>query len=163
MMCATMTSGLDRWPDGKRLHLLAAPRRGRPLLKSGALMPCCMTANTQPAPRRCRRRPPARKQQPGRDSRFRHFPLGSAHHEAAAQEGLPRAVPRHVLPQTHPEGVMLLASTTRLYVGTDISERVNRSRFYDASGKEIGGRVESQNDLPGSSSGAGHHPDRAAL
>lgn len=58
---------------------------------------------------------------------------------------------------------MLLASTTRLYVGTDISERVNRSRFYDASGKEIGGRVHSQNDLPGSSDLAGEALSRAAL
>jgi transposase len=31
-----------------------------------------------------------------------------------------------------------------------ISERVNRTRFYDEGGKEIGGRMESQNDLPGS-------------
>jgi hypothetical protein len=46
---------------------------------------------------------------------------------------------------------MLLANVTRLYVGTDIFERVNRTRFYDASGGEVGGRVESQNDLPGSS------------
>lgn len=43
---------------------------------------------------------------------------------------------------------MLLANT--LYVGTDISEKANRSRFYDASGDEIGGRVETANDLPGS-------------
>jgi transposase len=40
--------------------------------------------------------------------------------------------------------------STTLYVGTDISERVNRTRFYDEGGKEIGGRMESQNDLPGS-------------
>ena len=40
--------------------------------------------------------------------------------------------------------------STTLYVGTDISERVNRTRFYDGNGKEIGGRMESQNDLPGS-------------
>jgi transposase len=44
----------------------------------------------------------------------------------------------------------MLLQTTTLYVGTDISERVNRTRFYDASGKEVGRRVESQNDLPGS-------------
>jgi transposase len=44
---------------------------------------------------------------------------------------------------------MLLANTA-LYVGTDISERVNRTRFYDGSGEEIGARVQSQNDLPGS-------------
>lgn len=59
---------------------------------------------------------------------------------------------------------MLLASTTRLlYVGTDIFERVNRSRFYDASGKEIGGRVQSQNDLPGSSDLAEEALSRAIL
>jgi transposase len=42
---------------------------------------------------------------------------------------------------------MLLAST--LYLGTDISEKANRTRFYDHRGAEIGGRVESANDLPG--------------
>jgi len=61
-------------------------------------------------------------------------------------------------------GVMLLATdTTRLYVGTDISERVNRSRFYDGGGKELGARVESQNDLPGSSELAGEAISRASL
>jgi transposase len=55
---------------------------------------------------------------------------------------------------------MLLANTA-LYVGTDISERVNRTRFYDASGKEIGARVESQNDLPGSTDLAGESLARA--
>lgn len=45
---------------------------------------------------------------------------------------------------------MFLANAT-LYVGTDISERVNRTRFYDGAGNEVGGRVESHNDLPGSS------------
>src|SRR5215211_3248843 len=45
--------------------------------------------------------------------------------------------------------------STTLYVGTDISERVNRTRFYDEGGKEIGGRMESQNDLPGSRDLAG--------
>jgi transposase len=44
---------------------------------------------------------------------------------------------------------MLLARST-LYVGTDISEKVNRTRFYDGSGKETAGRLESANDLPGS-------------
>jgi transposase len=44
---------------------------------------------------------------------------------------------------------MLLARST-LYVGTDISEKANRTRFYDGSGKEIVGRLESTNDLPGS-------------
>lgn len=58
---------------------------------------------------------------------------------------------------------MLLTATTRLYVGTDISEKVNRTRFYDGSGKEVGGRVESQNDLPGSSSLAEETLSRAAL
>jgi transposase len=58
---------------------------------------------------------------------------------------------------------MLLANATRLYVGTDISERVNRTRFYDASGGEVGGRVQSQNDLPGSSDLATEALSRAAL
>lgn len=152
MMYATMTnSGSDhRWPDGKRLHLLAAlPYKKRPLTKSGAPMLCCMTANTQPAPRRLRRRSPG-KQHPGWHFRARYyFPFGSAHHEAAAQPELHRAVPRQILPLTKNRGVMFLAYKA-LYVGTDISERVNRSRFYDTSGNEIGARVESQNDLPGS-------------
>ncbi len=39
---------------------------------------------------------------------------------------------------------------SNLYVGTDISEKANRSRFYDSSGEEVGARVESENDLPGS-------------
>lgn len=55
---------------------------------------------------------------------------------------------------------MFLADTT-LYVGTDISERVNRTRFYDGSGKELGARVESQNDLPGSSDLVGESLARA--
>ncbi len=38
----------------------------------------------------------------------------------------------------------------KLYVGTDISSKANRTRFYDESGKEIGGKLESVNDLPGS-------------
>lgn len=58
---------------------------------------------------------------------------------------------------------MLLATTTQLYVGTDISEKVNRTRFYDGAGKEVGRRVESQNDLPGSSSLAQEALSRAAL
>lgn len=37
-----------------------------------------------------------------------------------------------------------------LYVGTDISLAVNRTRFYDARGEEVGRRLESANDLPGS-------------
>ncbi len=45
-------------------------------------------------------------------------------------------------------GVFLLANA--LYVGTDVSEKANRSRFYDAAGDEVGARVESVNDLPGS-------------
>lgn len=44
----------------------------------------------------------------------------------------------------------MLLACSRLYVGTDISEKANRTRFYDESGKEIGGRIESVNDLPGS-------------
>lgn len=54
---------------------------------------------------------------------------------------------------------MLLANT--LYVGTDISEKANRSRFYDASGDEIGGRVETANDLPGTKDLAGKALSRA--
>jgi len=57
---------------------------------------------------------------------------------------------------------MRLADRT-LYVGTDISERVNRSRFYDTGGGEVGGRVESPNDLPGSSDLAQEAIYRAAL
>ena len=57
---------------------------------------------------------------------------------------------------------MLLANTA-LYVGTDISEKVNRTRFYDAGGKEIGTRLESVNDLPGSCELAKQALRRAAL
>jgi transposase len=57
---------------------------------------------------------------------------------------------------------MLLANTA-LYVGTDISEKVNRTRFYDEGGKEIGTRLESVNDLPGSSELAKQALRRAAL
>jgi transposase len=55
---------------------------------------------------------------------------------------------------------MPLAST--LYVGTDISEKANRSRFYDESGAEVGARVESMNDLPGAHDLAGQALSRAA-
>jgi transposase len=163
MMYATMTNrGSDhRWLNGKRLHLLAALLSERPLPKSGAPMLRCMTANTQPASRSSRRRPPGR-QHPGWDSRTCHFCFGSAHHEAAAQPALLRALFRQVHPHRHSEGVVHLADVT-LYVGTDISERVNRTRFYDASGKEIGARMESQNDLPGSSALAEQALCRAAL
>lgn len=163
MMYATMTKGSDRWPDGKRLHLLAALLYKRPLTKSGASMLCCTTANTQPAPRRRRRGPPPGRQQPGWDSRSTsHFSFGSAHHEAAAQPRLLRAVPRHIHLPRHSEGVMYLANRA-LYVGTDISERVNRTRFYEASGNELGVRVESQNDLPGSCDLAEQAISRAIL
>lgn len=37
-----------------------------------------------------------------------------------------------------------------LYVGTDISEAVNRTRFVDAGGTEVGRGFTSANDLPGS-------------
>jgi transposase len=57
---------------------------------------------------------------------------------------------------------MRLADRT-LYVGTDISERVNRSRFYGTGGGEVGGRVEFPNDLPGSSDLAQEAIYRAAL
>jgi len=57
---------------------------------------------------------------------------------------------------------MLLANKAP-YVGTDISERVNRTRFYDEGGKEIGTRLESVNDLPDSSELAKQALRRAAL
>lgn len=37
-----------------------------------------------------------------------------------------------------------------LYVGTDVSERTNRTRFIEASGVEVGRGFSSANDLPGS-------------
>jgi transposase len=37
-----------------------------------------------------------------------------------------------------------------LFIGTDISEAINRTRFYDPSGDEVGRGLESANDLPGS-------------
>lgn len=40
--------------------------------------------------------------------------------------------------------------STTLFVGTDVSQAVNRTRFYDAPGVEVGRRYESANDLPGS-------------
>jgi transposase len=40
--------------------------------------------------------------------------------------------------------------TNTLYVGTDVSEATNRSRFYDGGGTEVGRGLESANDLPGS-------------
>jgi transposase len=40
--------------------------------------------------------------------------------------------------------------STVLYVGTDVSQAVNRTRFFDAGGNEVGRRFESANDLPGS-------------
>lgn len=50
-----------------------------------------------------------------------------------------------------------------LYVGTDISEKTNRTRFYDAAGTEVGRRVESANDLlPSSESLAEEALRRAA-
>lgn len=39
---------------------------------------------------------------------------------------------------------------TTLYVGTDVSEAVNRTRFYSPAGDEVGCGFESANDLPGS-------------
>ena len=106
MMYATMTKGSDHgWPDGGRFALLAAPpKRGwRQLRKIGD--PCAGrgTANSQPAPRSSRRRPPG-KQHPGWDSRTRHrsFRFGSAHHEAATQPKLAWAVFR----RSHPRGLV---------------------------------------------------------
>src|SRR5687768_3873905 len=55
---------------------------------------------------------------------------------------------------------MPLAST--LYVGTDISGKANRTRFYDESGTEVGARVESVNDLPGAHDLAREAISRAA-
>lgn len=43
-----------------------------------------------------------------------------------------------------------MPSNQVIYVGTDISEAINRSRVYEAAGDEIGRGVESANDLPGS-------------
>lgn len=40
--------------------------------------------------------------------------------------------------------------STTLFVGTDVSQAVNRTRFFDDQGGEIGRRFESANDLPGS-------------
>lgn len=40
--------------------------------------------------------------------------------------------------------------TATLYVGTDVSEALNRTRFYDPAGQEVGRGFESANDLPGS-------------
>jgi hypothetical protein len=37
-----------------------------------------------------------------------------------------------------------------LFVGTDISEATNRTRFVDAGGTEVGRGFTSANDLPGS-------------
>lgn len=93
MMYATMTNGSDRWHDGKRLHLLAALLRKRPLRKIGAPMLCCMTANTQPAPRSSRREPIRQAARGHGNVRFRHFFFGSANYEAAAQPGLLRDLP----------------------------------------------------------------------
>ncbi len=56
---------------------------------------------------------------------------------------------------------MSLANAT-LYVGTDISEKMNRTRFFDTSGKEVGARVESVNDLPGAHKLAQEALSRAA-
>jgi transposase len=53
-----------------------------------------------------------------------------------------------------------LAST--LYVGTDISEKMNRTRFYDQRGTQVGVRVESINDLPGAQDLAREALSRAA-
>ena len=53
-----------------------------------------------------------------------------------------------------------MAST--LYVGTDISEKMNRTRFYDERGTQLGVRVESINDLPGAQDLAREALSRAA-
>jgi hypothetical protein len=42
---------------------------------------------------------------------------------------------------------MPLAST--LYVGTDISEKMNRTRFYDQRGTQVGVRVLAPSGAPG--------------
>src|SRR6266540_1733554 len=47
-----------------------------------------------------------------------------------------------------PKGVMPLGPA--LYVGTDISEAMNRTRFLDPGGTEVGRGFSSANDLPGS-------------
>ena len=42
-----------------------------------------------------------------------------------------------------------MPSSITLFVGTDVSQATNRTRFYDAAGVEIGRRYQSANDLPG--------------
>ena len=39
---------------------------------------------------------------------------------------------------------------TTLFVGTDVSQATNRTRFFDGAGDEVGRRYQSANDLPGS-------------
>jgi hypothetical protein len=39
---------------------------------------------------------------------------------------------------------------TTLFVGTDVSQATNRTRFFDGAGVEVGRRYQSANDLPGS-------------
>lgn len=48
-----------------------------------------------------------------------------------------------------------------LFVGTDISAAVNRTRFYDSAGNEVGRGFESANDLPGTIKLAEQALDRA--
>jgi hypothetical protein len=40
--------------------------------------------------------------------------------------------------------------STMLFVGTDVSQATNRTRFFDGAGDEVGRRYQSANDLPGS-------------
>jgi transposase len=51
--------------------------------------------------------------------------------------------------------------STTLFVGTDVSHAINRTRFFDGSGVEVGRRYESANDLPGSKSLAAEALGRA--
>lgn len=48
-----------------------------------------------------------------------------------------------------------------LYVGIDVAERTNRTRFIDAAGEEVGRGFSSPNDLPGSQALAQQALDRA--
>jgi len=51
--------------------------------------------------------------------------------------------------------------STILFVGTDVSQAINRTRFFDGAGNEVGRRYESSNDLPGSGALVAEALDRA--
>jgi hypothetical protein len=70
-----------------------------------------------------------------------------SHHEAAARSGATGRLLPDTAPDEAREGMPL---STTLYVGTDVSQAVNRTRFFDSEGNEVGRGFESANDLPGS-------------